>query len=162
VAGEPALVGPASEGVTFAVDWEPPRVRLQPNALTGLVDVEAADAVSPPEALEYAYRVGDGALSAFGPPRQVDLAAVEGAGSLEVQVRDEAGLVGSASWRAPAAAAVAGPGAGGGGAGEQQAGPGAGGGCSSAGAGPSALWALALAGLPLALALRRRRPRENA
>lgn len=155
VAGDPMLVGPPSEAVTFAVDWEPPKVELRPNALTGLVDVEAADAVSPKELLQYAYRVGGGALSAFGAPRLVDLAGVEAAGSLEVQVKDEAGLVGTATWTAPRTEQIAQPVKAG--AGDPRLGPT--GGCSSAGAGLAGLWALAMAGLPLAW---RGRARKNA
>ncbi|HEY3448998.1 MAG TPA: hypothetical protein VGK67_21735 [Myxococcales bacterium] len=156
IAGEAALVGPPSEGVVFAVDWEPPRVKLDPNPISGLLDVAAADSVSPAETLEFAYRVGDGTLSAFGSARQVDLAAVEAAGSVEVRVKDEAGLVGTATWKAPRPDAIAQPKSGGG-AGEPQLPPG---GCSSAGAGlATGLWALALAGLPLAL---RRRRQKNA
>ncbi|MGC4114070.1 MAG: hypothetical protein QM765_05310 [Myxococcales bacterium] len=147
IAGDGTLVGPPSAGVTFAVDWEPPKVSLAPNAIAGLIDVEAADAVSPKETLEFAYRVGDGTLSAFGPARPIDLLAIQAAGSIEVQVKDEAGLVGSATWKAPKTAGVTLPANGG--AGEPLGG--ATSGCTSAGAGLPALWALGFALLPLAM-----------
>jgi hypothetical protein len=153
IAGESQLVGLPSEPVPMIVDWEAPRVRLRPDAEAGLLQVEASDAVSAPEALRYAYRVGDGALSDFGAARPIDLAAVRSAGAVEVQVMDEAGLVGKAVWKAPLASAIAPT--------SKPASVGAAGGdilpqhvgCSAGGAG---LALLALGFLPIALGRRRR------
>ena len=72
-----------------------------PDREHGVLTVSASDVVTPTGKLQFAYRVGEGALSSFGPARVVDLEAVEAAGGLEVQVRDEAGNVGQAFWRVP-------------------------------------------------------------
>lgn len=86
--------------VSFVVDYEPPEVHLTPDRQANRVFVTASDVVTPAAKLEYAYAVGDGPASAFGAPRDIDLAAVEAQGGVTVQVRDEAGHVGTASWRA--------------------------------------------------------------
>ncbi len=149
IAGEATMVGTAGDPVVFLSDWEPPRVRLVEDRAAGTFRVEAKDDVSATSALAFAYRVGDGRLSEFGPARPVDLAAVEAAGTLEVQVRDEAGHVGTAVWKAPQTPAAAAAGDEGG---ERTAGPSSLG-CSAAGPG---LPSLLLAGLPLWLRRRRR------
>ncbi len=82
--------------LSFLVDWDAPEVRLDVDRDQDLLTVFAADAVSPDEKLQFAYRVGEGAWSDFGPGRPIDLAAIEAAGGMEVRVRDEAGNVGSA------------------------------------------------------------------
>jgi hypothetical protein len=145
------MVGPASEPVTLVSDWDPPKVALKADREAGLMRVVATDRVSPPETLRYAYRVGDGVLSAFSKQRPIDLASVEASGTLEVRVMDEAGLVGSALWRAEQSSAVQ-PRAVTSGAGQAAS---SSGGCSSAGAG---LGLLALALLPRVL--RRRRQKD--
>ncbi len=94
--------GPASVG--FRVDWEPPEVSLVKSPSGELLEVVAHDVISPPDSLTYAYRVGHEPWSDFGPKRSIDLAAIEAAGGVEVRVRDEAGNVGEAIWRAPAIA----------------------------------------------------------
>lgn len=85
--------------VGFRVDWQPPEVELRVHRAEGSLEVLARDLVSPPEALQYAYRVGQGPFSAFGPPRSIDLLSVERQGGVTVQVRDEAGNVGQAVHR---------------------------------------------------------------
>ncbi len=131
--------------VPFRVDYEPPEVRLKLDS--GALRILARDTVSGDAALEYAFKVGAGALSAFGALRPVDLRAVDAAGSLEVHVRDEAGNVGVAVYRAPVVAEQPSLDA-------QRELEDGGAGCASAGGGLS-LAALAL----LAAALRRRRAR---
>ena len=88
----PAVVG-------FVVDYAPPEVRLTVDRPANRILVAARDVVTPADKLEYAYGVGDGPVSAFGAAREIDLAAVEAQGGVVVQVRDEAGHVGTASWR---------------------------------------------------------------
>jgi hypothetical protein len=153
IAGEPALVGVPGPPVTFVSDWEPPRVRLTADHAAGLVTVEASDGVTGPQGLSFAYRVGEGALSPFGAARPIDLAAAQAAGGVEVQVRDEAGLVGVAAWRTPQAAAVSGK-VGAVGAAAGSAAPESGAGCTAAGPGLSLL---AVGLLPFALRRRSRR-----
>ncbi len=90
----------APVAVPFRVDYEPPEVTLTADAASNRLRVAAHDAVTPDSALRFAFKVGDGALSSFGALRPVDLAAIEAAGSLEVQVQDESGNVGRAVYRA--------------------------------------------------------------
>jgi hypothetical protein len=152
LAGNPQAIGAASEPVPFVVDWEPPAVTLVPDEAKGLLAVQARDVVSPAETLRYAYRVGGGTLSSFGAARPIDLEAVKAAGSVEVQVMDEAGLVGRATWSAPLSAKMALAASGTGGAGDvpvpQHVG------CSAGGAGLAPLAMLAL--IPVAMRRRRR------
>lgn len=89
--------------VGFAVDLEPPSVSLRPDREKDLLIVEASDSMSQTNALEYAYRLGDGQWSQFGPARLVVLSEAEAAGSFAARVRDEAGRVGEASYRTPSA-----------------------------------------------------------
>lgn len=91
----------APQKVGFLVDWEPPEVTLTANRETNRLEVRAHDVVSADSKLEYAYRVGDGATSDFGPAREVSLSAVEAQGGVTVLVRDELGNVGEAVWRVP-------------------------------------------------------------
>ena len=91
----------APVAVDFLVDWAAPEVSLSADRKAGVLEVSARDVITSASKLDFAYRVGEGALSAFGPERVVDLEAIEAAGGLEVQVRDEAGNVGRAFWRVP-------------------------------------------------------------
>lgn len=103
VAEEPqGISAPAPVG--FVVDWAGPSVSLTADLAHDRLRVEARDAVSPSAALEYAYRVGAQAASPFGPARDISLSAVEAQGGVTVLVRDEAGNVGEAAWRAPTVA----------------------------------------------------------
>jgi hypothetical protein len=84
--------------VPFRVDWEPPRIAF----VTGpdqRVEVRAHDVISGPDGLRYAYKVGDGAWSDFGPPRALDQAAIRQAGGVSVRVQDEVGNVAERSWK---------------------------------------------------------------
>jgi hypothetical protein len=108
LAEESESVDPTPAEVEFLVDWEPPAVALAADERQGRIAVRARDNVSPPEALSFAYRLGNESLSSFGPERPIDLASVERFGSVEVQVRDEAGNVGSATHRAPRSFSVEG------------------------------------------------------
>ncbi|MFZ5468386.1 MAG: hypothetical protein ACOZIN_03020 [Myxococcota bacterium] len=94
----------APVAIGFQVDWEPPEVSLHADRDNNRLLVEARDVISPPEKLTFAYAVGEGAFSDFGPTRLIDLAAIEAAGGLEVRVRDELGNVGEAAFRVPGAA----------------------------------------------------------
>jgi hypothetical protein len=76
--------------VGFNVDWEGPEVTLQVDRENDRLAVSARDVVSAPSALQYAYRVGAGSYSTFGPAREISLSAVEQAGGVWVAVRDEA------------------------------------------------------------------------
>ncbi|MFL5321568.1 MAG: hypothetical protein ACJ790_18035 [Myxococcaceae bacterium] len=86
--------------VNARIDWEPPEVSLSIDRAVGRIDVKARDVITSADRLEYAYKVGDGALSNWGAPRIIDLAAVEAQGGVEVYVRDESGNVGMAVHRA--------------------------------------------------------------
>ncbi len=150
VSGEAQMVDPTPEPLTFLVDWDAPTVALEAAPASNRLLVHAHDSVSAPELLRFAYRLGGGELSEFGPAREIDLAAVEAAGGLEVQVLDEAGNVGGARWGFEAAVSRSAEGL----AAEGEANavaPAAG--CSAAGAGLAGL--LSLVVLPMAL-LRRR------
>ncbi|MBI3183901.1 MAG: hypothetical protein HYZ28_17325 [Myxococcales bacterium] len=135
---------PAAIG--FRVDWEPPEVSLRVDRAAGLIEVNAQDVVSAPLALQYAYRVGGGEFGLFGPPRLIDLEAIELAGGVAVRVKDEAGNVGEAAYGMTAISSR-----------PEQAGasalPGAAAGCTVAGG------SLALLGTLGALGLMRRRRR---
>ncbi len=87
--------------VEFVVDYEAPEVTLIADRQNGVLNVTARDFVTPADKLLYAYRVGSEPAGEFGPARVVDLAAVEAQGGLEVLVRDETGLVGTAQWKVP-------------------------------------------------------------
>ncbi|MHB8873383.1 MAG: LBP/BPI/CETP family protein [Myxococcaceae bacterium] len=143
IAEEPhGISAPVALG--FRVDWEPPEVSLRAARETDRLEVSARDVVSAPEALQYAYRVGEGAYGDFGPARLVDLDAVEKGGGFGVRVRDEAGNVGEAVYRVPGIADR-----------PEAAGPGPAAGCNGAG-GAFSLLSIAAA----ALALLRRRARR--
>ncbi|MBX5480365.1 MAG: hypothetical protein IRZ16_00750 [Myxococcaceae bacterium] len=89
--------------VAFTVDWDAPEISLKADRARGVLEVTAHDTVSRPADLTYAYRIADEPEpSAFGPARVIDLAAVEARGGVEVLVKDEAGNVGRAMYRAPA------------------------------------------------------------
>jgi len=94
---EPRAIG-------FRVDWDPPEVTLTANRERDRLEVSAHDTVSGQGALRFAYRVGDGAFSDFGPAREIALSAVEQQGGVTVRVMDELGNVGEATWRAPTVA----------------------------------------------------------
>jgi uncharacterized protein (TIGR03382 family) len=76
--------------VGFMIDWEPPELTLTADRPTDRLVLTARDVVSPADKLEYAYQVGDGTMSPF-----------EAKGGLPVHVRDQAGNVAEAKWRAP-------------------------------------------------------------
>ncbi|MFT3839545.1 MAG: hypothetical protein QM723_21355 [Myxococcaceae bacterium] len=71
-------------------DTEEPSVTLARGATGGLT-VHAHDRVTPPEELQMAVRLGDGALSDFGPVRE--LTPDEADQGVELQLRDRAGNV---------------------------------------------------------------------
>jgi hypothetical protein len=129
----------------FRVDWEPPEVTLAVDRANDRIQVTARDVITSPEALTYAYAVGTGAFTDFGPAREISLSSIEQQGGVSVQVKDEMGNIGTASWKVPVVAlrpensAV-----------DPAVGPAAG--CSAAAGLPLAGLAFALAGL-----LRRRR-----
>lgn len=89
--------------VTFVVDYAAPEVTLSTNEATDRVVVSARDAVS--KQLEYAYQLGEGARSDFGPAQEISLSAVEQLGGVTVFARDELGNIGQATWTAPVIAA---------------------------------------------------------
>jgi hypothetical protein len=89
---EPVRVG-------FMVDWEPPEVKLTPDRAHDLLTLAAHDVITPSEKLEYAFQVGSGEFSPFGPAREIGLSAVESQGGVSVRVRDQVGNVGEARWR---------------------------------------------------------------
>ena len=127
--------------VAAVVDLVPPELTLRADRAAGRLDAVAHDTVSPDAALQWAYKVGQGPLTAWGEARVIDLASVEAAGGVEVQVKDEVGHVASARWRPPAVALRAESSSPGGGAGAAAS-------CASAGGAPLGfLAALALAGL---------------
>jgi len=118
VRGRPAhgmgVSDPAPVQLDFLVDWEAPTVRIAASE-TGM-QVVATDNVDGPQALRYRYQVGGGAFTDWGSARPIDAQATSEAGSLTVEVQDEAGNVGSATWRgltdvAPSAGATSKPGA---------------------------------------------------
>ncbi|MBX7117262.1 MAG: hypothetical protein K1X64_23290 [Myxococcaceae bacterium] len=88
---------PVSVGVV--IDLEAPTVTVHADREHGVIDVKAFDSVSAASALTFAYRVGDEAFSRFGPARVISLESVENQGTLQVQVKDEAGWVGQAEYR---------------------------------------------------------------
>jgi len=85
--------------VPFTVDFAPPEIELVPDAPNNRLRVRAFDNLSPEAELSFAYRVGEGAFSDFGPPRPIDLSAVHAAGGVTVRVRDGSGNVGEATWQ---------------------------------------------------------------
>ncbi len=89
---EPVQVG-------FLVDWDAPEVKLTADREHDLLILTARDVISPLEKLEYAYQVGEGAFSAYGPARDIGLSAIESQGGVTVRVRDQVGNVGEAKWR---------------------------------------------------------------
>jgi hypothetical protein len=100
-----ALAGiSAPVAVGFVVDWSPPDVAVRVDRLHDRLVIEAHDLVSQNAALEFAYRVGEGAYSEFGPAREILLSAVEVQGGVGVRVRDASGNVAMAQWRAPTTA----------------------------------------------------------
>jgi hypothetical protein len=127
------ISAPASVG--FTVDWQPPEVFLTVDRPNNTIRVAAHDVVTAEAMLRYSYAVGSDAASEFGPARPIDLAAVDAAGGLTVRVRDEAGNIGEATYRAAVVAVRAGSASGTPSAPEQ------GGGCATAGGG-LALWGL--------------------
>ncbi|MEW5737772.1 MAG: hypothetical protein AB1938_02540 [Myxococcota bacterium] len=100
VAEDPQGISPP-QPVGFLVDWEGPEVSVAPNRETDRLEVKAWDAVSHSSKLLFAYRVGAGETSDFGPAREISLSAVEQQGGVTVLAKDELGNVGQAVWRAP-------------------------------------------------------------
>ncbi len=94
----------APRELEFVVDYAPPEVTLSIDRDGDRVRVAAWDVVSK-DRLGFAYQVGDGPVSDFGPPREIAFSAVEQQGGVTVLVRDESGLVGRASWH-PATVAL--------------------------------------------------------
>ncbi len=136
----------APTAVTFPLDWEAPRVSLQPNRAENRLAVVAHDVVTASESLRYAYRVGQGAWSGYGALRPIELSAVEAQGGVAVRVQDLAGNVAEVSYALTSDEAAALPTA--------IAAPADGEvGCASVGGGASSLWVIAA----LAALLRRRR-----
>ncbi|MGI5865218.1 MAG: hypothetical protein ACOX6T_24630 [Myxococcales bacterium] len=154
VAGDAQMIDPTPEALTFLVDWDEPTVAFEADRASNRLLVHARDAVSAPESLRFAYRLGGDELSEFGPAREIDLAAVEAGGGLEVQVMDEAGNVGGARWGFEDLASRPANGPAAQGEGDAVA-PATG--CSAAGGGLAGLLSLAL--LPLALRRRQRAER---
>jgi hypothetical protein len=95
-AGDPGSVSPAVR-VPFLVDWDPPELSLVRTADQGL-EVKARDVISG-TALRYAYKLGDGAWSDFGPARPIEREALRQAGGVSVRVEDESGNVAERSWK---------------------------------------------------------------
>lgn len=98
IAEDPAGVS-AIEEVPFVVDYAAPEVTLSTDEAADRVVVKARDAVS--TTLEYAYQLGDGARSDFGPAQEISLSAAEQLGGVTVFARDALGNVGHATWKAP-------------------------------------------------------------
>ncbi|MGQ0507164.1 MAG: hypothetical protein ACT4TC_17790, partial [Myxococcaceae bacterium] len=86
--------------VAMRVDLDAPSVVLRPNGESRTLEVIAHDAVTTDGLLQYAYRLGGASFSEFGTPLALSLDEIEESGSVEVQVRDETGNVGAASYRA--------------------------------------------------------------
>jgi hypothetical protein len=86
--------------VGFMVDWEPPEVKLTADREHDLLTLSARDVISPVEKLEYAFQLGSGEFSEYGPARDIGLSAIESKGGVTVRVRDQVGNVGEAKWRA--------------------------------------------------------------
>ncbi len=86
--------------IDFVVDYAAPDVTLKADHENDRLLVIAHDSVSGGK-LEYAYAVGAGEPSDFGPARKISLSAVEVQGGVTVLVRDEAGHVGQAKWQVP-------------------------------------------------------------
>lgn len=99
-AGDSDTIEAVPARVSFLVDWQAPQIELTPHRDRGILEVRATDAVTPDDRIQFAYRLGDGPVTDFGPRRPVSLAASEASGGrVEVFARDEAGLVRSAIWR---------------------------------------------------------------
>lgn len=96
-----------SEGlaVPFMVDWDPPELKFTLDRAHDRLLLSAHDVITPAEKLEYSYRVGDGAWSAYGPAREILFSAIEVQGGVTARVRDAVGNVGEIAWRVPTAAA---------------------------------------------------------
>ncbi len=94
----------APSSVGFLVDWEAPELALSLDRAADRVVVSAHDVVTADGALQFAYAIGQGAFSEFGPARPISLAAVEEQGGVTVRVRDELGNVAEKAWRAPTVA----------------------------------------------------------
>ncbi len=90
--------------VPFVVDFDAPTVTLREDRSADRLVVTAHDVVTAPNALQFAYAVGQQAFGDFGPAREISLGAVEAQGGVTVRVRDELGNVGEATWRAPTVA----------------------------------------------------------
>jgi hypothetical protein len=80
------------------VDWEAPEISLAADLAHDRLVVSARDVISA-DRLEFAYRVGQGDTSAFGPSREISLSAIEQQGGVTVLARDEFGNVGQAIYR---------------------------------------------------------------
>ncbi len=94
----------------FFVDWEAPEVSLAADVATDRLVVSARDVLSA-DRLGFAYQVGEGARTEFGPAREISLSAIEQQGGVTVFVRDEYGNVGQATYH-PAQVALRPEGAG--------------------------------------------------
>lgn len=98
IAEDPHAIS-SQKDVGFMVDWEAPELSLRPDLEHDLLVVTARDVISA-DRLEFAYRVGEGSSSGFGPARDVSLSAIEVQGGVTVFARDEFGNVGQSIYRA--------------------------------------------------------------
>lgn len=92
-----------SEGlaVPFMVDWDAPELKFQLDRAHDRLLLSAHDVITPDDKLQFSYRVGDGAWSAYGPEREILFSAIEQQGGVTARVRDEQGNVGEIAWRVP-------------------------------------------------------------
>lgn len=88
---QPATTSLTPAAIPFAVDYEPPTVRLEYDREADRVVTVATDRVTDDEKLTYAYRVAGGHWSSFGPKSEFRLVQLGDEPSLEVKVRDPAG-----------------------------------------------------------------------
>ncbi len=97
--GEHFGAGLTAREIDFFIDWDAPTVKLRADRQLDRVIVEAHDVLTPDDALQFAYAVGDEVPGPFGAAREISLSAVEVKGGVRVLVRDERGNVGEARYR---------------------------------------------------------------
>jgi hypothetical protein len=99
-AGDADTIEPHPVEIPFLVDWQPPEITLTEDTARGTVEVSAWDLVTPADRIQYAFQLGDSIPSGYGPARPMPLADISArGGKLVVYAKDDAGNVGTQTFR---------------------------------------------------------------
>ncbi|MEZ4307661.1 MAG: hypothetical protein R3F14_06400 [Polyangiaceae bacterium] len=96
IAGQPMTLDPTPAVLDVLIDVHAPSIQVKPRG-DGQAEIVVRDAASKPEAVQVRHRVDGGAWSEWIAASDLALVDVPSGGDLQVEARDEEGLVGTAS-----------------------------------------------------------------